>query len=336
MKKYFLYELKKHLWTLVILTGVCVLPYVVHMATTMMFADYIQENGEMRRYIYSPEVSNVFTTLLILLFVVPIIMYSFKMSKRGVDGYYSLPLKKEKMYFALTMVGLILVLVPYTVAFWSGFFTLLFRPENPYAMGYFVPIYFGGLCFAIFLYGVNAFVFTRANRIADGAVLMAAYAFVGFLFINVLDYYSGYTAIDADVQTAFLFSGGMFAFVSEMETLICRSPLVGTDGFGWYFTVTILAGMICYGLLFYLLRYEKGENAEQNCESWFGYKTLIPVYLFLFIGLGALEESMGVILVLVTGVIATVIYRRSFRLKWKDFIPMATGIAVGILLMVMM
>ena len=84
MRKYFLYELKKHLWTLVILTAVCTLPYIVHMATTMMFfEDFsdLQYGGEIKRYIYGPGIENVFSSMLILLFVVPIIMYSF--SRKG-------------------------------------------------------------------------------------------------------------------------------------------------------------------------------------------------------------------------------------------------------------
>ena len=335
MKKYFLYELKKHLWTLVILTAVCTLPYIVHMATTMMFYEHsspVEYGGEITRYIYGPGIANVFSGMLILLFVVPIIMYSFKMSKRGVDGYYSLPLKKEKMYFALTLVGLILVIVPYTVAFWSGFFTLLFRAENPYNMWYFFPIYFGGVVFAVFLYGINAFVFTRANRISDGVVLMVAYAFVFYLLVNVIDYEVFH--ISTRIGINFLFSGGMFEFVSLMEAFVTRATQVYLQYIGWYFGVAVLSGSLCYGLLFGLLRCEKGENAEQNCESWFGYKTLIPAYVFLCAWLGAFEEATGLIFVLVAAVIATIVYKRTFRLKWMDFLPLAVGLVLGVVWLV--
>jgi hypothetical protein len=146
------------------------------MATFTMWYEWEDwDTGVIKQAVQSPNVSLVFGELLILLFVVPMLMYSFKMSKRGVDGYYSLPLKKEKLYFVLTMVGLILVIVPYTVAYWSGFLALLCREGNPYQMGYFVPAYFVGVLFALFLYGVNAFVFTRANRTSDGVVFMLSY-----------------------------------------------------------------------------------------------------------------------------------------------------------------
>ena len=155
MKKYFLYELKKYLWTLVILTMVCSLIYIVEASSMATYWEYYPEYDEKGGLptvaINYPPLSTIFWCLILLLFIVPTIVYSFKMHKRSVDGYYSLPLTKGKLYFVSTVVGLILVLVPFTVAYWGGFIALLVRPDNPYSMGYFLPTYFAGVCFAIFL-----------------------------------------------------------------------------------------------------------------------------------------------------------------------------------------
>ena len=333
MRKYFLYELKKHLWTLVILTALCAVPYVMNMATMRMY--YVSTVTDPMKVVLDSGINGVFIPLLILLFAVPILMYSFKMSKRGVDGYYSLPLKKEKMYFVLTMVGLILVLVPYTVSFWGGFFTLLCRQGNPYRMGYYVPTYFAGLCFAIFLYGVNAFVFTRANRVSDGVIYMVAYAFVGSAIVRYIESnclpqgsYIGYR-----ITNAFIFSGGMFQFVDSIQDLICGSS-ASFRGIGWWFGLTVGAGVICYALFFYLLRFEKGEDAEQNSESWFGYRVLIPVYMSISVG-GAVWDSISLIVALVFATVATIVHKRTFRLKGEDFIPSGIGIVLGFLLRVL-
>ena len=235
------------------------------------------ETGILQKHIQEPSLSFIYGALLILLFVVPMLMHSFKMSKRGVDGYYSLPLKKEKLYFVLTMVGLILVIVPYTVAYWSGFLALLFRKGNPYQMGYFVPAYFVGVLFAVFLYGINAFLFTRANRTSDGVIFMLAYSIVGYLFICIIDCLLPLGEyIPYAIEASFFFSGGMFEYANE----ICNAIIGGVADYkyaGWWFGLSIGAGILCYALLFYSLRFEKGENAEQTSESWFGYRALIPV-----------------------------------------------------------
>ena len=335
MKKYFLYELKKHLWTLIILTAACTLPYIVNMATSTMWYEYEDwETGILQKVIQAPNLSFVYGALLILLFIVPMLMYSFKMSKRGVDGYYSLPLKKEKLYFVLTMVGLILVIVPYTVAYWSGFLALLFREGNPYQMEYFVPAYFVGVLFAVFLYGINAFLFTRANRTSDGVIFMLAYAIVGYLFICLIDsFLPPGEYIPYGIEASFFFSGGMFEYASK----ICRAITGGVADYeyaGWWFGLPIGAGIVSYGLLFYLLRFEKGENAEQTSESWFGYRTIIPVYMALSLGSGMGTDPLGIILIVIAALIATMVHKHTFRLKWKDLLPLACGLVVGLVLMI--
>ena len=335
MRKYFLHELKKHAWLLVVLSVVCSIPYIVNAATMALYIEY-ENSGITYRYIQDPGLVNAYVPLLILLFAVPMLVYSFKMSKRGVDGYYSLPLKREKLYFVATLVGLILVLVPYTVSFWSGFVTLLLREGNPYKMGYYVPAYFGGLCFGFFLYGVNAFVYTRANRMLDGVVYMLFYAFVGGLVMefieNSFDDYWGY--FNSSISVSFIFGGGMFEFVEAMSQLI-----EGYEGrfhyAGWWFGVTIMVGIVCFALFFLLIRYEKGENAEQNSDSWFGYRILIPVYVALSLGIGAGEDPFGFVMVLIAGFVATVVYQRKFSKKLANWAPLATGFVVGIILTIL-
>ena len=332
MRKYFLYELKKHFWTLVVLTALCAIPYMVNCAAFDMTYEYgygiTYETG-----VHEPMLENVFVELVLLLYVVPVLVYSFKMSKRSVDGYYSLPLKKEKLYFVATMVGLILVFVPFTVSYWGGFLTLLLREGNPYNMGYYVPAYFGGLCIAVFLYGVNAFAFTRGNRVIDGIVFMAANAFIGLLFIECMEQVIDLPHYGWRFANTFYFSGSMFTFIGEMTNLIVGQRLEADfSNVGWWFGLPIAAGAVCYALLFYLLRYEKGENAEQASESWFGYKTLIPAYIALCLGTGAGEEIYGLAMLMVAGLVATIVYKRKFSLKLADWAPLAIGLVVGFIL----
>ena len=124
--KFFCFEMKKHLWAFVVLAAVCTLPYIAKLSTMDLFYVYEHhDTGEMITQILSSQIGLAFFALGALCFLSPVLVYSFKMSKRGVDGYYSLPLKKEKLYLVKTMVGLWLVLVPFTVMYWSGFLTLL-------------------------------------------------------------------------------------------------------------------------------------------------------------------------------------------------------------------
>ena len=132
MMKFFVYELKKNVWTLVVLTALATILYVVVQSASSVFGITIQ--GAI--YVETPQIGVVYGELGVLCILVPVLMYSFKMNKRSVDEFYSLPIKREKIYLAKTLAGLILVMVPYAVAYWSGFLSVALR-ENYYHLGYY-------------------------------------------------------------------------------------------------------------------------------------------------------------------------------------------------------
>ena len=185
--RYFRYELKKNLKTLGLLTAICTIIYVVVTSTSNLFF-YIysgdvyvpgqSNSGGIRNN--SPQISIIYLLLGAMCFVVPALMYSFKMNRRSADAFYSLPIKREKLYLVKTLVGLILVFVPYTVAYAAGFLCVALR-ENYYDLIWYLPGYFGGILFGLSLYGVAAFSFARANRVADGVIFMIFYALIGLL-----------------------------------------------------------------------------------------------------------------------------------------------------------
>ena len=343
MKKFLAYELKNRLWTILILVLICTLPYIVTTATTTMFYEYTYEKdygvAETVRHIYSPCTWMVYVELLALCFVVPAMTYAFKTSKKSVDCYYALPLKREKLYFIKTLVGLCMVLIPFTIAYWSGFLALWLRPENPYEMGWYVPHYFGLVFFAVMLYGFNAFVFTRANTVGDGIVFMIAYMFVVFLVV-----FYGVLVTDTErdawgvIEYLMPFMGSA-NFTFNMEELIMGD---GCHWSVWMFLFPAIYGVIGYTLLFTLLRFEKGENAEQVSDSWFGYKTLVPIYTAIAIGLlGTLSEAKGACAILfclfaAASLIAMIVYRRKFRFEGKYWRLYGIGLSVGFVLAVIL
>ena len=334
--KFFCFEIKKHLWALIVLAAVCTLPYIAELSTMQL--SYVSKHygtGELITVLHSSEIGLAFFALGALCYLSPVLVYSFKMNKRGVDAYYALPLKKEKLYFVKTMVGLLLVLVPYTLMYWSGFLTLLFRAENPYNMFWYLPGYFGGAMFGICLFGLNAFLFTRANKISDGVVFMVAY--IPF-FLMLYEYATTvfHYRLTSDDYENFITFGGLTNFGNVINNLILGnqsaifSPLT--------FVVMPVLGVAGYALLFALLRYEKGENAEQVSNSWFGYKLLIPTYTAFLLALNVRAfEIIWFCTIVVAAIVATVVYQRKFKfhLKWWGMISgaLVLGVVLGLLIL---
>lgn len=323
MKKFFCYEWKKNIWTTALFTVLLTSIYVICVSTMEMVVYYEYSGSE----IVQDSCSAVVGAMMILLcFLVPVLNFSFKMSKRGVDAFYALPLKKEKLYFVKAMVGLLQVVVPYTIAYWAGFFVLLFRQGNPYVIGWYVPLYFGELLFAVCLYGINVFLFTRANRTEDGVVFMLAYIMLGYFVVSLIEAFVP-KGIPFYIAECFYTFGGQIRFEEIMGDLIRGYDAINITP--WMFIYPIVLAAIAYFLLFFNLRYERGENAEQPSDSWFGYRFLIPAYLALAIAMSDLD-LLTLCVYFLGGVTALVVYRRKIKFSWKYWLLLAVGIVVGV------
>lgn len=347
MKKYFLYELKKSRWQLIIITAICTLLSATVAAVMPMQSVYKYYNGQgeliTRVTTNSPLILLLALMMNFMCFVAPALVYSFKMNKRSVDCYYALPLKKTKLYFVKTLIGLLIVFIPFTVAYWTTFFVYLIRPNNPYEMVWFVPIYFGLLFFGVCLYGYNAFAFTRANSVQDGVALMMGYsvvmlliALVPFVLSEGKIFANGWYLLD------FIPEWGPCFFTSKMETLVVGGEWEANE-YGlnvMTFLMPLLRGAAGYALLFALLKYEKAEDSQQVCESWFGYKTLIPIFTATIIGLlvGALVELTWTValvyfvMLAVASFVLAIVWRRKFVLGGEGWIVLGSGLAAAVVL----
>lgn len=331
MIKYFKYELKKNFWTFIVLTVIVVALYQVVLFNSTLFYSYTPE-GEGTRAFWneSSQIGVVYVLVGIFAAVTPVLTYSFKMNKRSVDEFYSLPIKREKIYLVKTLVGLFLTLAPYTIAYWSGFLHVVCR-ENYFSLGYYVPGYFGGILFGICLYGINAFAFTRANRTADGVIFILAYTFIGWLAVGFLNSAFPLAGLYR-ISDNFITFGGLVHFGNNIDALL-RGKIIRPYS-DWQisaFLYPVLLAAVSYLLLFFLVRFEKGERAEQNSDSPFGYRTLIPLYTILLLGISRFEWIL-VCLIIIGTIVMTIIYKRKILFGWKQWAVIIASILFGLLL----
>ena len=88
MKKYFLYELKKARWQLVIISAIWTLLCATIAAVWPMQSKYYDYIDEEETIITNTPMLSLVTGLATLLcYVAPVLVYSFKMNKRCVDCY---------------------------------------------------------------------------------------------------------------------------------------------------------------------------------------------------------------------------------------------------------
>ena len=318
MRKYFRCELKKFfsycLFATILLTIGLVLWQATHNNTFLS-----GDSG----------VGVTYFGLSVLAFINPIVVYSFKMKTKSVDEYYSLPIKREKLYLIRTLVGVCLTLIPFTVAYWIGALLALCRMGMTYQMQWYFIGYPVFLLLGACLFVFNAFAFTRANRVLDGILFMAAYSLLGGLIIAYV-IKAAHVVAFWWIDEGFVAWGAINIFGRFINGLIVGSA--GAHCTWWVFLYPLITGIACFVGLYVSAKKERAENAEQISEGWFCYKLLIPVFTALSIGLMPFSW-LGFALIVAGSIAVTIIYRRVILFSWKYWLMLAIGVSVGIVLM---
>ena len=120
-----------------------------------------------------------------------------------------------------------------------------------------------------------------------------------------------------------------------VRRLICGNTEAFAEA-AYLFPVAAATGIGAYAGLFLYAGRDKAESAGQISDSPWGYKTLLPLYVFFFAACNSPDNgSMFWILsalILVLGFALYVLYRRSFRLKKQDVLLLLLAFAAGVAL----
>lgn len=296
----------------------------------------------------------IFITIMacILCTIIPIIEFSFKMSKISIDQMYSLPIKREKLYLAKFISGFIEVLIPVCVVFIFCLLKVLFS-NHMYETIYFLPYFACLILFMFFLYSTITFFFTRGNTVIDGIINVVLIIFVVELFSSTIDSMLwGNIRNYFDSGSCYLYSP--ISIISELFDNKLSAEAINklhTMYDEYYYTVRVnlttyeIVSVIIFILigigstiLFVLLnKKDKAEDSMQVSNSWFSYKVFIPVYMSL-ISLLMMDgsELIGFVFLFVGTYIAYVIYRRSLKIKkWDIIVPVICFVSMIIIYIVL-
>lgn len=339
MRRAFVYEIRRNLLALAIFCVAAVAVAAVMASVTNLSARVPLDDGMIYGVRLRTACVGTFAVILcVLCAIVPVMQFSYRMKMRSADLWYSLPVRRTALVFVRTAVGLALVFVPYTLAFWTGVGIAAMR-ETGFAFVHYLSCYAASLPLGIGLFGINAFLFTRGNTVADGLVFLAGWSCVLPLAVCSL----GAIGILGDpyVGTA----GNLFPYSSVtwtfdyFDALICRRlPAFGTtEAAAYIFPIVAAEAAGAYTALFVCARRDRAESAEQISASWMGYRVLVPMYVALFTALNGTDQATGLfwiflVLIVLFGFAGFAAYRRSFRLKPADLVSFAGALALGLLL----
>ena len=335
MKKMFLYYFRRRLPAMIILMiAIAIMTIIIQSQSSYInysqSGDYrIETAGQTNPFIYLSIVLSVIVT------IIPIMEFSFKMKRRSVDLYYSLPIKRIKLYICKYFVGLAEFLILYIPQWLISFIWLATLPSvsNIYDMSYSIYFMLASLGYGILIYTFLTFFYTMGNTLIDGIIFMALASCFLPTLMNVM--YSLILGANFSDRTFYMRWFFIYSPLFDISGKMHSNMIGGTYGdINILGIILNIALAILASIAFFFIHSEK-NNAElvgDESDTIFGYKLFIPLYMVTSFKLISSSISALWVVIGLVGYLFYCIYRKSFRIKRNDIITLGVSIIIGLLI----
>ncbi len=234
-----------------------------------------------------------------LSFIIPIFNYRYLYKKSSNELYFSLPIKKEKLFLYTFLSGLIMVLVPLVIYYFLcyGYCVLIFPGVRLYHK--FIPLlFFLVLCILLTVqYTVFSFLSVKCNNLLDSILINGSYVVMPVIIFIALDIFFQ-KQIDMILGNI---SGGIGEFIpigplcsmlslpyviamitsnlnSYIQEVVLGNTFLMNDIV--YILYWIIIGIVCFwfGRKSFINR--KPEEAQERTITIFGYPVVITIVTF--------------------------------------------------------
>ncbi|MBE6610667.1 MAG: hypothetical protein E7634_08370 [Ruminococcaceae bacterium] len=259
----------------------------------------------------------------ILSYVLPVMEFSFFKKRINLDCAYSMPISRRTMGTAHYISGLITLFGAFSASYLLNFIIMLSRGENYFNLKPLIPHYFLCLFLGFAMYSVMVFVFNEANTMGDGIWFMVLYSFV-FVFV-----FSALTEMIDGMPTLYLSSAMPFGAISELTSQYQSVVENFKQTVIFWNKPRYYTGFIFWGILgiasavgfFLTFGKKRTEKTEEISDSWFGYRTLIPIYAITgMISFHDIDIVIFWVIIELLAFLGYTIYRRGFHYKKSDLI----------------
>jgi|GEM_PF-5301311 len=273
-------------------------------------------------------------------YAIPIPVLSFINNRRKIDTLLSLPVSRGGILGASVLFS---VVSAYAFFLFTSTAVYILIGKHYLTGGGFVKLLLCTFLAMTALILFNSVIFLIGNNALDGIILLGAYTLLPLMLYLVTD--ALLTATLAGYAYGFLVFNMVFICLSPAYSLInltsaiylssdYQDAMFDSRAFLIYVVVLVLYVIVFGVLLYFSFVKRKAERAGQITNGFWGYKFIIPAYLFLcqiFAATCAVEECAILnILLLFVFVTAGFVYTRKIRLSFKPFIVFAVSLALSI------
>ena len=260
--------------------------------------------------------------LSILAYVLPVMEFSFFKKRINLDCAYSLPISRRCMGAVHYLTGIIILFISFTSSYILNFILLLTRGSGWFNFSPMIAHYFLCIILGFAMYSTMVFVFNEGNTMGDGIWFMLLYSFVLVVITSALEQI---TNLNIFIDTFAGIPWGTISIITESYQNLVE--LKSNRPFGYFdepryifwFVFWIAAGIAsCIGF-FLTFGKRRMELTEEISDSYFGFRTLIPIYAIS--GMLTFQDTDVIIFCVIIQLLALLgytIYRRGFHYKKSD------------------
>ena len=268
--------------------------------------------------------------LVILIYLVPLLEFSFFKKRINLNCAYSMPISRRAMGTVHYLTGAITITTVYTLSYLANFILLLTREAGHYVFQPMIEHYFLTLLFGLAFYSLMCFVFNEANTTGDGVCFMLLWSFAMFFVSYFLFRILGIETFPNHINQ--LQGSNPFDFISQLTNryqILCELDTTIVHSYyrdSWWSLSAIPRWQIVWifigiasalGLIFTFGK-RRMEKTEEISDSFFGYRVLIPFYAVT--SMFMLKSFFFWVIFEILALIGYTIYRRGFRYKLSDII----------------
>ena len=263
---------------------------------------------------------------MILSYALPVLLFAYVHSKKSVDLYFALPVKRSEQLITNILFALGICFGYFFVS--SLVIYLCFAIKGVSIGGYLLILLSALVIFAIMLC-INSLLFLVANNLFDGIVMIASYSGLALLIYVMVSVFGTY--IIAGTR-GYDLAGKIAAYTSPLyiasETFVNLFDrfIEGSDisfSISHIILLIVLGVVACYGLYrHFVLR--KSERAEQVSNKFFAYPFVIHFYAIACLAIiafnavtegGLLSNLFVYLLLLFVYIVATFVYKRKISVR---------------------
>lgn len=310
--RYFWYHFKETIYRLCLISGIgFIVGYIT--ATAVSFSG----RKEMQHVSYFGAGGIIFFSIIFSM-IVPIVEFARFRSRRNLDLWFSMPIKRTNLAFAhlangaIEVVGgMIAMILPVWFVFWV----------NGAPLGDVFLLFLGGTFFVLCLYAFNSFLAASSSRVFESVFLIVGYMFLGFASLFILDQFRfNINVTDSLANNIFGFSN-ISTFMDGLAKKISYGPSE-VESVPWYYYWISVVQLASIAGLYLRFKFSNTESFTDTSDLPYGFNFLIPFYFVFaapFFGSGGF---ILVVILLTLAFLVKLIQRKGIHFKKIDIITL--------------